>query len=159
MSFFLKNSAQQPEVDVFWQERVRAVGEEILANGLAQYHSGGEEEGPLWGLVYVTPTRLFFQHFAQQNWFSSMLGSGSAGGGIRKQEKSARERDVTLQWSLDWYSHIEDESEQSRFRSLVFGRNTGKVILVSRSGNEPVVFTVEHNRAAVLEVLRRGLQG
>jgi hypothetical protein len=159
MSFFLKDSAKHPEVDAFWAERADAIGEEILANGLAQYQSGGEEEGPLWGLVYVTPTRLFFQHFAQQNWFSSLMGGTSAGGLTKQQEKSPRERDVTLQWWLDRYSRIEDESDQSRFRALIFGRNAGKLRLVSRSGGKAVVFTVEHNRNAVLSALRRGLQG
>lgn len=80
MSFFVRDSGSQAGVDEFWRETEEQIGETVLAHGLAQYRSGGEEEGPLWGLIYVTPTRLFFRHFPQENWFSSILGGGTAFG-------------------------------------------------------------------------------
>lgn|SRR5690554_4722692 len=164
MSFFLREQGPQAGVDEFWRETEEVIGEDVLAYGLAQYHSGGDEEGPLWGLIYVTATRLFFRHFPQENWFSSVLGgvggTGGAGGGPPK--KSAKERDVSLEWALSDYSDLVDESERGGVWNFFFGKNTGRLSLVPRGDRpfgRPVVFTVEHERNAVIAAVRQGLAG
>jgi hypothetical protein len=141
----------------FWQDTETQIGEPILAYGLAEYLSGGEEEGPLWGLIYVTATRVFFRHFPQTSWISSLVSSGGAQvGGVRP--KKAKERDITMVWPLARFHRLEEpRSREVWWRRIIFGSKTLPVSLQPVTegglGGHPVVFSIEHNRKAILEAL------
>ncbi len=157
MSIFDKQHTPDPGVEKFWRETEESIGEAVLAQGLAQYHSGGEEEGPLWGLVYVTSTRLFFRHFPQESWFSSFLGGKNSG--IGDEGRSARTRDVTLEWPLSGYTHVEEEQERTSIKTVLLGKRPGRITLVAQEGGRPIVLSVEHNRSAVLSAVAGGMEG
>ena len=75
--------------EVFWKETEAAVGETIVVYGLAKYISGGEEESDLWGIAFVTPTRLFFRHFPQQSWVTAIMLTSTRD---RSDKKKKRQR-------------------------------------------------------------------
>lgn len=67
------------DITQFWDALAEELGEPIKGRALGQYLSGDEPPRPLWGLLYCTPTRLFFRHFAQTSWISSLTRSPSSG--------------------------------------------------------------------------------
>lgn len=60
-------------MDAFWGRVSEEIGAPVLAYGLGRYLSGRDAPGPLWGLLYHSERSFYFRHFAQQNWFSSLL--------------------------------------------------------------------------------------
>jgi len=147
----------------FWQDTEQQIGEPIVAYGLAEYRSGGEEEGPLWGLIYVTATRVFFRHFPQTSWISSLMSTGTVQpqpGEVRP--KKAKERDITMVWPLTRFRRLEESrGKEGGWRRIIFGSKTLPVSLEPVTegglGGHPVVFSIEHNRKAILEALERGI--
>ena len=82
-------------VEHFWKRLEAELGEPIRAYALGRYISGREESGPLWGLLYVTAGTLYFQHFAQTNWFSSIVRSGVSD--EENESRSPRERNLRFE--------------------------------------------------------------
>ena len=64
---------ESESTETFWKEMAESLGENVLSYTLGQYIGGLEPEGPLWGILYMTETRLFFRHFPQQSWISSLV--------------------------------------------------------------------------------------
>ncbi len=156
MSFFSKEPTDEG-IRQFWQETEEQIGETVIVYGLAEYLSGGEEEGPLWGLIYVTSTRLFFRHFPQTSWISSLVSAGAPEVGSGRPKK-AKERDITMVWPLGRFHHVEQpRSEEAWWRRILFGSKTLPVSLQPVTegglGGHQVVFSIEHNRAAILAAL------
>lgn len=69
----MKRSDQQNDLEAYWNEMSESIGEPVVAYNLGQYQGGLDQAAPLWGLLFFTETRIFFRHFAQQNWFASIL--------------------------------------------------------------------------------------
>ena len=150
------------DAEAFWNDTEAKIGESVVAFGLAQYLSGGGEEGPLWGLVYLTETRLFFRHFPQTGWFQAITNASTNETGERR--KRPKERDITLVWSLTQFSDIRLPAPQSRWRRILFGNTSPTVTLMwepiaadASSAPDPLVFTVENNDKTFLAALERAI--
>jgi hypothetical protein len=160
MKLFEKRN--EPEaVDAFWKETEASVGESIIVYGLAKYISGGDEESALWGIAFVTPTRLFFRHFPQQSWITAMMLTST---GDQSDKKSARERDITLSWDLSRFDRLEDTSEREHWlRRFFVGSQAMPLQLIPKGVHvvaedaQPVVLSVEHNRPEFVKALRKVL--
>ncbi|MCX7655367.1 MAG: hypothetical protein N2Z76_02450 [Treponemataceae bacterium] len=75
----------QTDIDVFWQDYARSLGEPILAHTLCCYVKGWFENripltGPLWGLLMVTKEKIHFHHFPQESWLDFLSRSSGAKG-------------------------------------------------------------------------------
>ncbi len=73
MAFPFDRSKSPRSREEFWAQVERDLGQPIIASTLGRYLEGREAPGPLWGLLYLTADTLYFRHFAQSNWFSSMM--------------------------------------------------------------------------------------
>jgi len=121
----------------FWTQLERELGQPILASTLGQYIEGRDMAGPLWGLIYITADTFYFRHFAQSNWFSSMM---SADG----DEGPVSSRNITVEVPLqDVETVILPIPRRGILRIL---QNQDRVFrLRSRSteGEDDFVFSVE----------------
>lgn len=149
-------------VETFWKETEATVGEPIVVYGLAKYISGGEEESALWGIAFVTPTRLFFRHFPQQSWVTAIMLTSTRD--QSDSSKSARERDITLSWELARFDRLEDAAESEHWlRRFFVGSQAMPLKLIPKGVHvvaedaQPVVLSVEHNRTAFVKALREVL--
>jgi hypothetical protein len=60
--------------DKFWQDLERDLGEKIEAYSLSRcLLTKAENQGPFWGLCYITKSTFYFKHFAQENWLTSIF--------------------------------------------------------------------------------------
>ena len=134
----LFRSHDQESVDEYWQRMGEELGEPILAYVLGRYVSGFEQDGPLWGLLYFTSSRLFFRHFGQTNWFSGLLQSGGS--------SDSRSREVTLEVPLERFLSLVAPPKPNLL-ARIFGGNEENFRLVSnRPDVSEFVFSVEdHN--------------
>jgi len=108
--FTVRRNDKDP--DDFWREYEEKTGEKIITRGLGQYVSGWDEFGdsgrnPLWGLIIATSGGFRFHHFPQNNWLSSLFGSG----GEAQKEKTIfipREKIITasLHKETKWYMKL-----------------------------------------------------
>ena len=101
---------EEEETRKFWESVEKEVGEPVLEHALGQYLSGyGEQEGPLWGLLYLTSSTLYFRHFPSANWFSSILssaGGGSRGEGFSFELPLSRISEVTREGPRSFWQRI-----------------------------------------------------
>jgi hypothetical protein len=93
MAFPFRRSGPTPSRDEFWKQLETQLGQPILASTLGRYIEGRDTAGPLWGIVYFTGDTFYFRHFAQSNWFSSMMS-------VDGDEGAVANRNVTLEVSL-----------------------------------------------------------
>ena len=66
-------SAAEKDPERYWAELEKELGEKILFYTLGQSHTAmasSRDVLPIWGLFYITPTRLFFRHFPKSGKFS-----------------------------------------------------------------------------------------
>lgn len=94
MAFPFRRSHSSHSREAFWNQLESDLGQPIIASTLGRYLEGRETPGPLWGLLYLTADTLYFRHFAQNNWFSSMI---SVDG---DDEGQVRNKNVTLEVPL-----------------------------------------------------------
>jgi phage FluMu gp28-like protein len=60
--------------DEFWQKLEQELGEKIEAYSLSRcVLRDAKNQGPFWGLCYITKSAFYFRHFAQENWLSSII--------------------------------------------------------------------------------------
>ncbi|MEX2443412.1 MAG: hypothetical protein WD492_07395 [Alkalispirochaeta sp.] len=90
MAFPFRRSRPARSREEFWKQLEAELGQPIVASTLGRYIEGRQAAGPLWGLVYITTDTLYFRHFAQSNWFSSMMSADGDGGPVGN-------RNVTLE--------------------------------------------------------------
>lgn len=66
----------EKNVEIFWQEKERETGEEILGRDMCEYVEGfpGMKE-KIWGLLYYTKISFYFQTFPKKNWFTLLMRS------------------------------------------------------------------------------------
>ncbi|MFW5828143.1 MAG: hypothetical protein ACOCU4_08620 [Alkalispirochaeta sp.] len=131
----------------FWAHLEHELGQPILASTLGRYIEGRDPAGPLWGLVYITADTLYFRHFAQSNWFSSMM---TADG----DEGPASSRNITMEVPLQDVETV--VLPVRRHGVLRFLQHEDRVFRLSsrRAGADDFVFAVE----GALEPFTRELQ-
>ena len=144
---------QQTSVDAFWKQVETEIGEPVLAHTLGQYLSGREEQGPLWGLLYHGATAFHFHHFAQQNWFSSLVRNG-ARDASGTASRPVKEREITYTIPLAQVARLEYEEERSWFRRVFVSPPAVVSLIGAFESTEPFRFTVENNRREFLASLR-----
>ena len=145
----MKLFENKPDEDVgkFWQGMEETLGTPILAYTLGQYISGREVTGPLWGLLYLTGNTLYFHHFAQRNWFASVMQSSRAISGSES---------FTIEVALGPSVGLEQDNIQQGWRRFFRGNTADMCRLVDRSGAaEPFVFSVEERNSMLLQELNR----
>lgn len=156
---FIQTSRNNSNPEDFWEQQEKALGTPILARALAQYRSGGEaaEKGevkpPLWGLIYLTERALYFHHFAQQNWFSSLLQSTSG-----PSSAPGRGDEITMEIPLSADLQVDsgEPRKKTLFGFLDFFGGTDEILRVSdpAAGDAPpIVFSIEQKRSGVQEKL------
>ncbi|HKK48723.1 MAG TPA: hypothetical protein VJ932_06470 [Alkalispirochaeta sp.] len=90
MAFSFRRTRPTGSREEFWTQLEQELGQPILASTLGRYIEGRDATGPLWGLIYITQDTLYFRHFAQSNWFSSMMSTDG-------EEGTVRNRNVTFE--------------------------------------------------------------
>ena len=155
---FIQTSRNNSSPEDFWEKQEKALGTPILAHTLAQYLSGGEpaERGqvtpPLWGLLYLTERALYFHHFAQRNWFSSLMQSPSG-----SSSAAGRGDEITMEIPLS--PDLQVDSGEPRKKTLFgfsgFLGGAPRVLRVSDPATDapPIAFTIEQTRSGVQEKL------
>ncbi len=103
-------------VENFWKRLEAELGEPIRTYALGRYISGREEAGPLWGLLYVTAHTLYFQHFAQTNWFSSIVRSGVSDD--EEVSRNPRERNLRFEIPLQQVAQLVTPEPDGFFERL-----------------------------------------
>ncbi|TVR71346.1 MAG: hypothetical protein EA427_04505 [Spirochaetaceae bacterium] len=144
----MKLFENKPDEDVrkFWQGMEETLGTPILAYTLGQYLSGRDVKGPMWGLLYLTRDTLYFQHFAQRNWFASVMQSSGAIPGSEN---------FTIEVALGPSLGLEQDNAGG-WRRFLRGNAADTCRLVDRSGvADPFVFSIEQRDSSLLRELRR----
>lgn len=143
-------------VEHFWKRLEAELGEPILEYALGRYISGREEPGPLWGLLYVTSHTLYFQHFAQTNWFSSIIRSGVSD--EESESRSPKERDLRFEIPLQQMAELVTPEPEGFFARLF---RTTEPVYRLRSVYEaavPFVFSVDNREDAFVPALQSVLR-
>lgn len=149
MNLFERSSSPEGDIQEFWKALEESLGTPILGYSLGQYLSGGDgDDKPLWGLLYLTETRLYFRHFSQQNWVSAIMQNNSTRG----------PREVQLEVPLEEGIVLEEEPPAG-----ILGKLLGSGIPVyqladSRDTAPPFRFTVEQRESPLIPELKRVLQ-
>ena len=139
-------------VEQFWKRLEAELGEPILEHALGRYLSGREEAGPLWGLLYLTAGTLYFQHFAQTNWFSSIMRSGV--GDEEREARNPKERDIRFEIPLQQVAELVVPESEGFFTR--FFRNTESIYRLRSvyAAAPPFVFSVDHREDEFVSELR-----
>lgn len=141
------------EVDQFWREYERNIGEKVVKYALGRYLMGWMEfKGPLWGLAIVTEGGFRFHHFPHESWMAALTRIGG-GGGAAPTEKSL----FVPRARIKSYELI---VEKSWIRRLLTPSAPQIKILYEPEGAsaEPAVLVVELDRGtAELEAALKGL--
>lgn len=149
---FLSNDSSRQDVEQFWHDLEQSLGSPIHAHALGRYISGRDEAGPLWGLLYVTVQALYFHHFAQANWFSSLLTSADG----RAKVLDTVTIEVPLQAGMELRS-----ARPPGWRRFLSGESRDVYMLLApgdeSASEEPFVFTVEQRKTGLVPELRRVL--
>jgi hypothetical protein len=62
----------QAEVEAFWAEFEREIGEKVLSKTMGQHFSSRKSQGE-WGLLVLTPSAIRFRPTPGENWFQSLF--------------------------------------------------------------------------------------
>lgn len=145
-------SKTNAELTEFWGTIERSIGESVTAYGLGRYVSGKPDTpGPLWGLLYASPSALFFHHFPQENWFSSMVKTSRSGA------RDVRAEEVKIRIAFSEVQRFNRPlSSRSWWRTLVAGEAVYE--LVGRDG-VAFRFSIENQRNKLVAAIEAGLAG
>jgi hypothetical protein len=125
--------------EAFWQRLENKLGVPILEYALGQYMLGEEVKGPLWGLFYLTEKAFYFQHFAQSNWFLSMMSTGDGD----EESGGGRTRDLTVEIALDTIGSVTCPEKRRGLARLIHGEDRVFSLQRDGTGEGPFVFTLE----------------
>jgi len=134
------------EVDKFWEEKEREIGEKVIYKCLAQYLSGYREfPGPSWGLFFFTKEAIYFQTFPKENWLSNITGA-------RKKRKS---EESLLSFAIPWkqITQITFPPEKSRIKKF-FSPLGSKVIVDCITENTKLGIELVFNNDKDLQILQ-----
>jgi len=144
---------QQESVEEYWAQVSDEIGSPVLAYGLGKYLSGRDDPGPLWGLLYHSASTFYFRHFAQQNWFSSLLTTTRSTG----SSSGDRNREVLFEIPIAHIQTVEVAGPES-LMERIFRPSPSVISLVSMFESAPPFrFTIENNRDTFLSSLRSAI--
>jgi len=140
------HKAPDQDVKEFWATMEESLGTKILGYALGQYLSGRDPAKPLWGLLYLTETALYFRHFQQQNWISAI----SQSGGISRGNS-----EVMLEVQLTTDMVLQREPPAGFLWRLL--RGSPKVFSLDSPGSAvpPFRFTVDQSDSPLIAELER----
>lgn len=138
----------------FWNRLEQDLGRPILAKALGRYISGRGEPGPLWGLLYLTDTTLYFRHFAQTNWFTALTAADDPEAG---EAGSGRNRNVLVEVSLAHIAAVERPSPAGFLGRFLSGPDTEYRLRSVYPEAEPIVISVENERETFVERLEQAI--
>lgn len=125
--------------EAFWQRLEEKLGVPILEYALGQYMLGEDVKGPLWGLFYLTEKAFYFQHFAQNNWFLSMMSTGDG----EEESGGGRTRNVTVEIALTTIGNVTYPEKRRGLARLIHGEDRVFSLERKGTGEDPFVFTLE----------------
>ncbi len=138
------------EMDEFWSELERELGESIEAFGLAEHLSGWDlPEAGRWFIAFVTRSGVYFRRPARSTWVGAML-----------NRSSPADKEVAYHISGEQLETVEDlalqSSQFSRLRRW-FKADPGIQLRYrdEHGAAQDLVVRFETNRAALLEALWR----
>jgi len=142
-------------IQAFWQEKEQAIGSPVLSKALVKCLAGKQIEKALWGLLFCTKDRLYFEHFPQGNWLSNisshsggLLGSGSGG------KKDLKQQHVTFDIELSSNLVLEG-SEPTGWRKWFASEVNSTLSLVDSRDSEVLLqFVLEQPGTDLVETLR-----
>lgn len=152
-----------PAPDRFWKNVERELGTPVRSYALGQYLSGTETPGPLWGLVYLTDDVLYFRHFAQFSWWSSLMPGATDGGfgddEAGRSDRPAREQNIVLQIPIGWIRAVLPPEERRGLTRLFRGEDRIFQLTMVDPGRDPFTFSLESHldefAAALTDVVDR----
>ncbi len=137
----MKRSDQQNELESYWNDMSESVGEPVVAYNLGQYLGGMDTAGPLWGLIFITDTRLFFRHYPQENWFASII----------TNRRSRRGEEVAFELPLS-EARLSEPPARTLLERLFSSRP--RACTLSLPDGTEFLFSVEHTPERFLTALR-----
>jgi hypothetical protein len=135
----------EPTPDEFWARKEEELGAAIRAYALGRYVNPPNSERGLWGIFYFTDEQFYFQHFAQTNWFRSILAAGDAA--------PAGTREMRVELPLAQVRSVEEPGRRGPIETLLIGPSR-TCVLHTDSSEPDIRFTVEHRRREFVEELR-----
>jgi hypothetical protein len=139
------------DISAFWESLAAELGEEIQGRALGQYLSGDESPRPLWGLLYCTGTRLFFRHFAQTSWITSLTQSGGAIGAGRGGQE------YTIELPLSLVERLEKDPLPGFWQRMLKGV-PATYRIYRRDRDLPLRFTVDQKDNLLIPALQNILE-
>ena len=139
----------------FWKTVEERHGAPVLVRGMASYISGPHITGELWGLMYLVPDRLVFQHFAQRNWFSTLVTSPP--GSVDDESRPARERNIEIHFVLAELRAVRIAAPPQGIRRLISG-GSARLSIEPRDGSGAVELRIEHGADEFAQHLPRAFR-
>jgi hypothetical protein len=142
-------------IETFWKEKELIIGSPVLSKALVKCLAGKQIEKSLWGLLFCTKDRIYFEHFPQGNWLSNltsnsggMLGSGGDG------KKDLKQQHVTFDLELTPHLVLEG-SEPSGWKKWLSSEVNSTFSLVDLENNQVLLqFVIEQPGTTIVETLR-----
>ncbi len=125
----------------FWKTTEEEVGEPILSFAMGAYFPEEGAKRPVFGLLFLTKTRIHFRHFAKESWLQ-----------VGKKSK-----EISFEIELEGRSLIVPP-KLGWFRRLVMGHLSKVFQLVRSPSTGGFSFTVENNESEFVSTLT-GLVG
>jgi hypothetical protein len=138
----------------FWERLADELGTPIVAHTLGRYLSGAREPGPLWGIFYCTAEALYFRHFAQRSWISSLATLGSDDEDSRRP---VHEQEVVLHIPFGTVAEVVPPPVRSWFGRFVHGDEGLFMLRREESFGEQFVFFVEQDPVAFAAAIAQGV--
>ena len=130
-------------VEQFWADYEKSIGEKVLAKSLGQYKSGlAEYTQPLWGLVIATSGGFRFHHFPHEGWLAA-LSRASTGGEAPKEKtffipkETINSAELLIEKRL-WKRIFTPSNPILRIYCLINGTETQVIIETDKSAAEIV---------------------
>ena len=129
------------DVDKFWVDYEKSIGEKVLSKSLGQYKSGlAEYTQPLWGLIIATSGGFRFNHFPHEGWIGA-LSRISTGGEAPKEKtffipkESINSVELLIEKRL-WKRILTPSNPILRIHCLINGAETQVIIETDKSAAE-----------------------
>jgi len=134
------------QVTQFWRNLEVELAEPILIYSTGRcYDLPGRDRGSLWGIFFLTPSALYFMHFAQVSWFSLLM---------NQAEQPGRQR-LTLRVPRNCIIGIRHERNRNFLKRLLTAdQSVAHVEYLDDEGHSRTIrFTLERDRGNFLNLL------
>ena len=148
-------SKSDSSIETFWKEKEQVIGSPVLSKALVKCLAGKQIEKSLWGLLFCTKERIYFEHFPQGNWISNltsntggMLGSGGDG------KKDLKQQHVTFDLELTPNLMLEG-TEPTGWKKWFTSEVNSTFSLVDSENNQVLLqFVIEQPGTNLVETIR-----